>query len=134
MIGVLLGQITQHRGALVLGVAFGFIEAQQQFPQGLKHLLCQARAHVVLAFAAFVQQLRQPLIAAAAEHPVNTQQHLQGAEHGPARHGGHRLQREGDVAAGFTARSKDQAQCFTVEQQPNRVFAFFQKALKAVMR
>ena len=110
------------------------IETPQQDPQRLQHLLGQAGAHLVLLLAALLHQRPQARVAGTAfKQAIWPEQHLQRRQHRSPIDRRHRLQREGEMAAGFTPRRIHQPQGHPVPEQANRVLAFLEQPLQPLL-
>jgi len=82
----------------------------------------------------YTKCVRVALFGRQAEQPLAGEQHVQGGQHGPARHLHHIGNLEGDVAARFAFRSIDQADGLRADQQARRHAGLAQQALEAQLR
>ena len=108
----------------------GRLEAAEQLVERGQHLLGQLGRDEVLVLPALGQDGRQALLVREREEPLGGEQHLQGREDRPARHLGHGLHGEGQVARRLAPRGVDQAQVRAVGEQADRHLGLAQEPLE----
>ena len=110
------------------------LKSSQQFVQGLKHLLRQAFADVVLELPAAGQERRKALIGRHSEQTLLVEQFAHSGAYGTTCGLAHISYSKVQPPGAFAAGCGDASQCRTVEQETRRYAGVAQQAFEAGVR
>ncbi len=127
-VGRILQRLPEQRAA---GGVVGGLEAAQQLVERVQHLFGEPLADLVLILPAVGEQRGEPPVARDGQQPRLAEQQAQGGGDGPTGGLDHVGYAEVEPARALAARSRDEAQCDAVEQQPRRDAGVAQQALHA---